>query len=112
MSRRKIGRVREHLAEILRDLGLDCHPEDLWIQEGGYRRLQWDLARWGTHPIKWLSNPKGIKEDVCGEPHIGQTCIVSSWDTMTDCVRYGIEVHHPAPHPHSGWDEMEVCRAQ
>lgn len=80
------GRTRERLAELLKDKGLIVSPYDLWVQEGGYRRSTWDLARWGSNDAKWVDG-KGPD----GEPW-GLKVILSSWSTMTECVRYGIDI--------------------
>jgi hypothetical protein len=84
MARRRdnIGRVRWKLWELLRDAGFSIPgPECLWMQEGFYRSNYHDLARWGAD---WT----GLSMDKSA------TVLHSlfSWDTMTDCVRLGIEV--------------------
>lgn len=56
-------------------ISIDC-DSDMWIQQGGYRHATWDLAAWGTNFV------------AAGGRHF----TVYSWDTMTDCVRYGITV--------------------
>jgi hypothetical protein len=79
MSRRKVGRTRERLAEvILRDLGLVVDPADLWMQEGFYRSRYHDLARWGSYDAHDPKDPPAIKTHI------------ASWDTMTECVRRGV----------------------
>jgi hypothetical protein len=73
----RIGRTRVRLAEMLTALGYTARPEDLRPQYGAWRtdhRL--DVCRWeGT---------------VLGLD--GMTKMIQSWDTMTACVRRGIEV--------------------
>src|SRR4051812_8298642 len=80
------GRIRERLAALLAAKGLVVVPRDLWTQEGGYRHRHWDLARWGTSDARWEG---GKAPD--GTPW-GMTVHVSSWSTMTECVRHGIEM--------------------
>ena len=74
-SRREhIGRVRWKLFNMLQEAGFSINsPDELWMQEGAYRNRFWDLARWGAD---W-KNDEGIHY------------IIYSWDTMTDCVRFG-----------------------
>ena len=76
--RRKIGKIREKLAEMLQAKGFMVQPEDFWIQEGVYRHFAYDGARWGAY---W-------------HPKKGSQLVYSiySWDTMTECVRTGIVV--------------------
>lgn len=76
-------RIRFRLAALLSKqmseqegipIDIDC-DRDMWIQQGGYRHVHWDLARWGA------------------DFHAsGRYFSVYSWDTMTDCVRYGLTV--------------------
>lgn len=80
------GRIRIRLAELLLDKGIVVSPYDLWTQEGGYRHMTWDLARWGSYEATF---PNGITPD--GSTFHGKVHL-SSWSTMTDCVRFGIEV--------------------
>lgn len=87
----KPGKVRLKLAEMLRAKGFDVQAEDLWIQLGGYRHRNWDLARWGHYPTG-----------------------VHSWDTMTDCVRYGFDVGKDnelsANVPQEAWSKRSAKR--
>ncbi len=80
------GRIRWRLAELLKEKGLIVSPYDLWVQEGGYRHRNWDLARWGSNNARWV-------DDKCpdGKPWVLEV-ILSSWSRMTQCVRYGIEI--------------------
>ncbi len=82
VSRRKVGRVRiklaEKLQEQLRAIGVDCdvYPEDLLAAEGYYRIGRYEECyRWtGVITVRLESG---------GE----KTCLLDSWDTMTDCVK-------------------------
>lgn len=83
MSKRNIGRIREKLADLLtkalterekREINVD--PEDFWIQEGTYRHVTWDMARWGVNNGR-------------------VPFVIHSWDTMSDCVKHGISVDIP-----------------
>lgn len=81
MTHRKPGRVRKRIAELLQAQGFDVEAEDLDTQEGAYRGPHWDLARWFAN----------CEKD-------GKPVYIYSWDTMTDCVRHGLEVgafEHP-----------------
>lgn len=80
------GRTRERLAALLLEKGLAVSPYDLWVQEGGYRHRNWDLARWGSNHAKWVNgkDPEGNPWDL--------PVTLCSWSTMTQCVRYGIEI--------------------
>lgn len=70
------GRIKQKLLTILNAAGLPIKDtDDFWIQEGFYRSRYHDLARWGA---KWT----------VGHSQIFNTC--ASWDTMTDCVQYGV----------------------
>lgn len=71
-----IGKVRWKLFQILQEHGLSIPSVDcFWMQEGAYRKKEWDLARWGAD---WKDN-SGV--------HFSIYC----WDTMTACARYGIK---------------------
>ena len=73
----RIGRTRVRLAEMLTALGYTARPEDLRPQLGAWRTdRRLDVCRWeGT-----VLGPDGM------------TRLIQSWDTMTACVRRGIEV--------------------
>lgn len=74
------GRVREKLAQHLRDLGFVVH--DLWATQG-YPRSGGGGS--GEYDDCWRW------EGLISRP--GQTQLrISSMDTMTACVRYGVEV--------------------
>ncbi|MEP3481645.1 MAG: hypothetical protein ABJZ55_20550 [Fuerstiella sp.] len=76
-----IGRVRWKLFEMLGEAGFDiATPEQLWMQEGFYRRHGHDLARWGV-------DFTGVSS-VGGQLYKGHHTLFS-WDTMTSCCRYG-----------------------
>lgn len=84
--KRRIGKIREKLCELLQAAGLSITgPECLWIQEGAYRSIHWDLARWGA---KWEAP---IEEG--GKP-INHS--IYSWDTMTECVKNGFTMSKQA----------------
>lgn len=84
MSRRKVGHIRERLAELLLQEGISVEPDDLWMQEGFYRSRYHDLARWGSYTARWVT---GKAPDGCRWTLPIHLC---SWDTMTDCVRHGL----------------------
>lgn len=82
MHRRRLGepgRLKIRLAELLQAEGFDISEYDL-DDPKGYWRSAADCYRWegtGKHPdFEKLM------------------VIVSSWETMTQCVRYGIEIWH------------------
>lgn len=89
MARRcnQIGRVRIRLWELLQEAGFSIPgPEDFWMQEGAYRGMRMDLARWGAD---W----KGLTLD---KSHVAHHTIFS-WDTMTECVKLGIVFSDDGP---------------
>jgi hypothetical protein len=100
MSRRRgePGRVKWRLSELLRAAGIEVSPYDFWTQDGGYRHRNWDLARWGAHDAKWIDPINKYS----GTLH------VYSWDTMTDCVRYGINLSYRKEGEYSTYDPWEV----
>ncbi len=75
MSRRRPGRTRIRLAQILSEhLGCAVLPEDIW--DNYFPAARWvDAARWGAN----LTDRNG------------HAMHVYSWDTMSECVRTGIE---------------------
>lgn len=95
------GRVREKLAELLAEKGLIVSPYDLWTQEGAYRSRYWDLARWGSSEARWKDG-----KDPDGKPY-HLTVRLSSWSTMSDCVKYGIEIGED-----DGWRHVAVESAR
>lgn len=82
--REKIGSVRVKLCKLLLEKNVLVAPEDLWVQEGAYRQITWDLARWGSNHARWKD---GIAPD--GKPWRNEI-ILSSWSTMTECCNKGI----------------------
>ncbi len=70
-----VGRTKIRLLKKLTDSGLPIpDAECLWVQLGGYRSRHWDLARWGAD---WVDGS-------------GQHWSITSWDTMTQCVKRGV----------------------
>lgn len=87
---RKPGRIKTKMAQRLSEeltkkegFQITIDPEDLWTQQGDYRKATWDLARWGA--LKKTVNPKGINL------HFS----IHSWDTMTECLKKGFTVEGP-----------------
>lgn len=80
----EIGRVREKLAALLLAEGIDIDPYDLRWQDGAYATVHWDCC-------KWYGEGKSIGRADCPD---GFSVHVSSWSTMTECARYGIELSH------------------
>jgi hypothetical protein len=70
------GKIKVKLTEMLQAIGVSVSPYDLWVQQGVYRSIQWDCARWGGHNATYNN----------------QRLQLTSWDTMTSCVRYGITI--------------------
>lgn len=80
----QIGRVREKLAALLLAEGIDIDPFNLMWQDGAYATAHWDCCKWSGHGVS-------LGRDDCPA---GISVHVSSWDTMTECARYGIELSH------------------
>jgi hypothetical protein len=76
MSKREPGAIRWKLSELLAKAGVAVSPYDLWTQEGFYRSRYHDLARWGSNHATYE----------------GRKCHLCCWDTMSNCVRYGLTV--------------------
>lgn len=82
-SSQVVGKTRERLAALLEAQGFVVQPEALWWNDGIYGTVLMDCAKWGgtgrvgTYP--------------CGLPS-DYGVSFSSWDTMTECVRYGFEI--------------------
>lgn len=77
--RRPWGRVRERLAELLAEAGVVVHA--LAAAQGRERSdATFDIYRWEAH---------GVTRGMPGAPD-GILCWVTSYDTMTDCVRRGL----------------------
>lgn len=68
------GKIKIKLTEMLKELGVSVSSYDLWVQEGAYRQA--DCARWGGYNATYNN----------------QRFQLTSWDTMTSCVRYGIAI--------------------
>lgn len=76
-SSRHVGRVRVRLSEILAEHGYVVAPDDLRPQTGAWRTdCRLDVCRW-----------EATLTDVTG-------CdwLVQCWDTMTECVRRGVDI--------------------
>jgi hypothetical protein len=75
--RDRVGRVRERLAALISEAtGCTVRPEDLSSQIPHYASPKWDCCSW----------------DGEGTNSLGLPVHYSSWDTMTECVRNGIDV--------------------
>jgi hypothetical protein len=70
-----IGQTRIRMAKMLEKSipGLCVEPRDLWSQIPVYATAQWDCCSWGGG---------GILD--------GRQVNIASWDTMTECLKYGI----------------------
>jgi hypothetical protein len=73
--RRRPGRYRRRLAELLEAAGFDVNADELDTQEGAYRGPHWDLARWFAHCYR-----------------DGKQVYLYSWNTMGECVKYGVTI--------------------
>lgn len=80
-----VGAQRIKLADLLRARGFDAAPEKLWWNRGAYAQRTSDYARWGTYTTLVRARDGYFA---------GFPVQLHSWDTMTDCARYGIEVEH------------------
>lgn len=88
---RRYGKTRTKLAFMIETMLrekenmplVSVEPEDLWMQQGDYRKKTWDLAAWG---VDVRSSGRFLK--------------LYSWDTMGDCVRYGITICRPMKGDH------------
>jgi len=99
------GRVRERVAARLLACGIVCSPYDLWTQEGYYRIGGFDGARWGAYKARFVN---GIAPD--GTAYHG-TVHLCSWDTMTECARYGFDT--PFSKDRSmGWGLVDLSSAR
>lgn len=99
------GPTRIKLAELLAEKGIVVSPYDLWVQEGGYRHRNWDLARWGSNHARWATgkDPEG---------HIYHLEIhLCSWSRMTDCVKHGIEISNFDGEYKGAWHHVGVEHA-
>lgn len=89
-------RISERLAELLNDALKPDRPisaSELWTQKGDYRKVTWDLARWGT-----TVRVNGADRSVC------------SWDTMTECVRQGISITTKGEAREKAYADYEIHR--
>ena len=75
MRYREPGRLRWRLAELLEDAGYKISPYELYPAQGYHRQKRSDCYSW-----------EGF-----GELN-GVTVWFTSWDTMTECVRFGIHI--------------------
>lgn len=99
VRRRQVGRIRQKMAEMLQALGLEVSAFDIWIQEGAYRSVQMDLARWG------VSKPGGVQTNDKYPGGAGCCVTLYSYDLMTECVRYGITL---SPDNRDGWRFVDI----
>ncbi len=96
MSRLKVGRVRVRLAAMLAEHGIIIEPRFLDTQDGPvYRNPGNGLARWFGY-ARWRSDL---------QPDRGIGCHLSSWDKMSDCVRFGFDI---SPDKGDGWRHVTV----
>lgn len=86
MNQRPV-KLRTKLASMLRAKGLIIEPEDIRPALGHYRSSRYaDVYRWDAwcvtrdFAIPDATYPNGIRINL------------ASWDTITDCVRYGFEL--------------------
>jgi hypothetical protein len=88
-SRHVVGRTRERLAALLEAQGFVVQPEALWWNDGYYATAHMDCAKWGgrgligTYPSRFPSD---------------WDATFSSWCTMAECVRYGIDLSEDGSH--------------
>lgn len=87
------GRVRWRLAELLRSKGLVIDAYDLRPALGAYRSSPYhDVHRWdawclaGTVSVEHLNNHSMRSYQPDEQIHL------TSWDTMTDCIKNGFEL--------------------
>lgn len=84
--------IRDKLECLLEDAGVTL-CDDLWEQKGAYRGKRFDCACWGCGDIRYNGEWMGR---------------LYSWDTMTDCVRYGIKITKPDRADYGEW-EVHAC---
>lgn len=87
MSRHQPGRVRRRLTELLREAGFELEPEDIAEARGYWRQRRQENYLWDAH--------------VRHRDHI-LPVEISSFCTMTECVRYGFEISWRKPY----WAEI------
>ena len=109
MSKRPPGRLKVRLAEMLNECmpGWTFSPWDIRVPEGYYR------SSWQVGCYRWEA--RGASDGTCdGHGHKGaMNAYISSFSTITDCVRYGFvggrESHWP---PHDFTVERRVPEPQ
>lgn len=72
-----VGETRIRMAKLLEKTvpGLVVEPHELWSQIPEYSTAQWDCCSWG------------------GDGSLNRSPVyIASWNTMRDCLRYGIDV--------------------
>lgn len=83
------GRIREKLAEMLTSqIGREVHAVDIWKQSPRHIRF-YGSAVWGA------------------DTYAGKSSICS-WDTMTECVRYGFEVEKDTTKSSRAYADYEI----
>jgi len=94
MKRKTIGKIKYKLAEKLCQLtGWLLCAEDFSINNPMERHYR-DVCAW----------------DIFGTvPNSKIKCHIYSWDTMADCVKYGVVT---VTNLHDGIYDIEVCRAE
>lgn len=73
----RVGRVRQKLAELLKEAvpGLEIYPQNLHSQTPVYASPKWDCCSWYAS-----GKVNGIQASFSG------------WDTMSACIKNGIEL--------------------
>lgn len=86
-GRRKheVGRVREKLGALLRAEGFDVEGEELFWADGQNSHVTEDCYRWDAYV-------RGATRSDMPPIIPGTRIYLHSWDSMTLCVRRGIEV--------------------
>ena len=105
---RGTGKTRIKLAARLLEKGILVDPADIWEQLGNYRHGTWDVVRWGSNKARWAT------VDPRGRDHAGRCITLSSWSTMGDCVRYGVEFSDFNSHADGGadWNHVDLSDAK
>lgn len=90
-KRDRVGRVREKLSALLDAVGIEIQPENLSSQIPVYATAQWDCCSWyGDGYSRTIREQFALPDD-----GPGNMIHVFSYDTMTMCARYGIELSGP-----------------
>jgi len=84
-NKHRVGRVRERLADLLRSEGFDVDGSELFWADGQNSHQTEDCYRWDAYI------PGASRTDMQPLPP-GVKIYLHSWDSMTLCVRRGIEV--------------------